>query len=141
MWFNPIIIGLLRSPLHGLFDKNMMLISYNGRKSDKAYTLPVNYVRQNSEVLVMSRRDRTWWRNLRGGAPVKILMQGQWLSGTAVAIEENEAVAEVLTQFLLAAPQVAGYLEIPLDAQGEPDQTAVVAAAADRMMVQIQLQN
>lgn len=139
MWFNPIMIGLLRSPLHGLLDKNMMLISYNGRKSGTAYTVPVNYVRQGDQVWVMSQRDRTWWRNLRGGVPVKVLIQGRQLPATAMAIEDDQSVIECLEQFVQAAPPVARYLNIPLDVQGQPDLTAVAAAAADRVMVQIQL--
>jgi deazaflavin-dependent oxidoreductase (nitroreductase family) len=141
MWFNPIMIGLLRSPLHGLVDKNMMLLNYNGRKSGTAYTLPVNYVRQDNQVWVMSQRDRTWWRNLRGGVPVSVLIRGQWLPGMAAAIEDDETVVESLTQFLQAAPQMARYLKIALDEQGQPDQTAVAEAAADRVMVEIQLQS
>ena len=58
MWFNPMITWLLRSPLHGLVSKSIMLITYKGRKSSKEYTTPVNYLRimlgQNARDLVKS---------------------------------------------------------------------------------------
>lgn len=33
MWFNPLIIALLRSPLHALMSANMIVLTYTGRKS------------------------------------------------------------------------------------------------------------
>lgn len=77
MWYNSMMKWLLRSPLHGLISKNIMLLTYTGRKSGKVYTVPVNYVRQSDHLSVVSYRHRTWWRNLRGGAPVTLLIQGQ----------------------------------------------------------------
>ena len=44
MWMfkvmNPIMKGLLRSPLHGLMSGSLMLITYAGRKTGKPYTIP-----------------------------------------------------------------------------------------------------
>lgn len=40
---NPIVKGLLRSPLHGLMSKNTMLIEFKGRKSGRMFTTPVSY--------------------------------------------------------------------------------------------------
>jgi hypothetical protein len=41
MWYNPIMRGLLNSPMHFFASKNMMLMTYKGRKSGKTYTLRV----------------------------------------------------------------------------------------------------
>ena len=45
MWFNSIMKWLIRSPLHGLVSKSMLVIGYTGRKSGRRYETPVNYVR------------------------------------------------------------------------------------------------
>ena len=76
MWYNTIMKWVLCSSLHGLLSKNIMLITFTGRKSGKVYTLPVNYVRDGDVFSVVSFRHRTWWRNLRGGAPASGSTQG-----------------------------------------------------------------
>jgi len=42
MWFNPIMKWLIRSPLHGLVSKSMLVIGYTGRKSGKRYETPMS---------------------------------------------------------------------------------------------------
>ena len=58
MWFmnkiiNPFIILILRSPLRGIMGAGFLLISYTGRKSGKRFTLPVNYAREGSSILIL----------------------------------------------------------------------------------------
>ena len=141
MWFNPIMKSLLQSPFHGFVSKNMMLIKFNGRKSGREYVVPVNYVRTGKTLWVISLPERTWWRNLRGGVPVEMRLQGQDARGTAVVIEDQTAVAVSLAEMLQQAPQYARYLEISMNGNGQPDQAALLGAAADRVMVQIKEQS
>lgn len=85
-WYNPIMTGLLRSPLHGLISGNTLLLHVTGRKSGRVYTFPVSYVRsQGGSFTVLTLEDRTWWKNLRGGAPVKLLLQGMPYTAQAEA--------------------------------------------------------
>jgi deazaflavin-dependent oxidoreductase (nitroreductase family) len=71
---------LLRSPLHGLGSGSFMLVTFSGRRSGRVYTIPVNYVRDGDVLLVVSYRHRTWWRNLRRGAPVTVRVKGEDLT-------------------------------------------------------------
>lgn len=73
---NPFVIALVRSPLHGLFETHTMLITLTGRTSGKRSTFPVSSVRDGETLFVISRRDRTWWKNLRSGAQVTVLLRG-----------------------------------------------------------------
>ncbi len=139
MWYNSIMKWLLRSPLHGLISKNIMLISYSGRKSGKVYTIPVNYVPKGEFLSVVSYRHRTWWRNLRGGVPATLLIQGVEQRGTATVSEDDEGVAEKLTAFLLQVPHYAKYFKVTLDADGHPNQAQILQAAASRVIIEIQL--
>src|SRR5919201_997478 len=79
---NPFVSAILRSPLHGLLSTQLMLLTYTGRKSGKRYTIPVGYARDGETLVVFS--SRSWRRNLRGGAPVEVLLQGRRYTGTAV---------------------------------------------------------
>lgn len=43
---------LLRSPLHGVLRDSVLLITFRGRKSGKAYTTPVNYLHEGDTILL-----------------------------------------------------------------------------------------
>ncbi|MCI0478593.1 MAG: nitroreductase family deazaflavin-dependent oxidoreductase [Anaerolineales bacterium] len=139
MWFNPIMIFLLRSPLHGLLSGSTMLITYTGRKSGKPITLPTNYVREGDALFITSFRARKWWRNLRGGARVTIRLQGRDYSGVAEAIEDADAVAQGLRAYFRRVPQWAKYSGVALGANGAPSVESVERAAQDKVMVEVRL--
>ena len=42
--YNPIVAGILRSPLHGVMSKSVMLLTYRGRRSGRIFTTPISYV-------------------------------------------------------------------------------------------------
>jgi deazaflavin-dependent oxidoreductase (nitroreductase family) len=139
MWYNGIIKGLLRSPLHRLMSGSTLLITFTGQKSGKVYTTPVNYVQTGQDLLVTSVRGRTWWRNLRGGAPVVVRLQGQDRDAVAEALTEPDEVARGLTAYLRLVPRQARYFGVGLDSDGLPIQEDVNAAAQERVVVSIRL--
>jgi len=131
---NPFVALLLRSPLHAMLSKNMLLITVTGRKSGRKLTTPVGYVRAGDELLIVSSPDRTWWKNLRGGAAVKVHLEGRDLSGQGRVAD----VAESLIEMLQAAPQYQKYLKVSLTPDGQPlDPSALATAAQTRVMVKI----
>jgi deazaflavin-dependent oxidoreductase (nitroreductase family) len=133
--------GILRSPLHGLFSSNFMLVSVTGRKSGKIYTTPVNYHRMGEALQVVSLRERTWWRNLRGeGASATLRLRGKDVQALGKAIEDERGVAEALAAYLKQAPQNAKYFEVTLDPAGQPRPEDLQQAAKGRVMVEFQLQ-
>jgi deazaflavin-dependent oxidoreductase (nitroreductase family) len=94
---NRFIAGLLRSPFHGAISRHIMLITVTGRKTGQVYTTPVEYLRQDGEILVTSHKARTWWKNACAGAPVKLYLNGSAVNGTArVGDDTHEAVVETL---------------------------------------------
>jgi len=139
MWYNAIINWLLHSPLHGLISASMMTISYQGRRSGRAYTTPVNYHRLQGEageyLLTTSLRARQWWRNLRGGAPVTVRVQGKDYKAMGEAIEAPEAVAADLMALFQSEPRFARYLGVRLDKQGKLVEEEVQKAAQTRVMI------
>ena len=64
---------LLRSPLHGLVSKRLMLLTMTGRKSGKQYSIPVGYT-QVAETLYFGTNGK-WKNNLRGKAPVRVRLR------------------------------------------------------------------
>jgi deazaflavin-dependent oxidoreductase (nitroreductase family) len=140
MWFNPIMIWLLRSPLHGLLSGNTMLITVRGRKSGREWTTPVNYVRHREDLLAVSFRSRTWWRNLRGRpTPVVCLVAGKARSGTATVVETTLEVEAGLSELIARARSFARPLGIGLDASGVPIPADLTRSAQDRVFIRTRL--
>ena len=140
MWFDPIMAGLLRSPLHPLLSNNAMLITVRGRKSGRAVTTPVNYVRHGDELLTVSLRSRRWWRNLRGRqTPVELLLAGAPRPATARVEEAVPDVGRGLAEVAVASPMMARGLHITLDPAGQPLPADLARTAASRVIVRMRL--
>jgi hypothetical protein len=139
MGFNTPMAWILRSPLHGLLSKSTVLVTVTGRKSGKKYTLPVNYVRDGDTLWATSQRQRTWWRNLIGGAPLEVVLQGKRRSAHGEAFVEDGEVVEGLRRYFQIAPQVARYFGVSLDGEGKAEEAGLVEAARERVVVEIRL--
>lgn len=139
MWFNPMMVWLLKSPLHGMISKGVMLVSVTGRKSSRMISTPTNYLRDGNTLWVMSWRDRKWWRNLRGGASVRVLLAGRSLQGRGQVIEEEKQVAQSLFDYYQKVPQLAKYVQINLDTAGLPISADCERAAQKMVSVRIDL--
>lgn len=96
---NPPMRALLRSPLHGLLSGMLLLLSYTGRKSGKAYTIPIGYFVWDAGEL-MAFTSARWWTNLRDSAPVTLLLKRQRLQAVPTVIHEREAVIDTLEEFI-----------------------------------------
>lgn len=139
MWYNPIMIWLLKSPLHGMISKGVMLVSVTGCKSGRTISIPTNYLRDGNTLWVISWRERTWWRNLRGSAEARVLLAGKSVEGRGQIIEELKAVAQSLFEYYRKIPQAAKYIQIGLDAAGLPVSADCERAAQKMVMIRIDL--
>jgi deazaflavin-dependent oxidoreductase (nitroreductase family) len=136
---NPFIAALLRSPLHAMADASMMLISVTGRRSGRLYTTPVNYLRDGETLVVVSQRERTWWRNVRGGDEVGLRLQGRTRRGLATVAEDDTSVAQALGRIVARQPAYARFLGVTVgpDGTGAPDDLA--RAARSRVVISVRL--
>jgi hypothetical protein len=129
---------LLRSPLHSLLSRNLLLLSYTGRKSGKRYTFPISYSRVGDVVSVFTYR--AWERNLRGGAPVVVEIKRQRFEGLAEVIrDDTPAIASALLTHLQVHPSLARGYSVALDAAGQPDPAGVRQVAQSVALVRIRL--
>ena len=139
MWYNTLMRPLLRSPLHGLVSKNMMLVTLKGRKSGQTYVFPVNYVQEGDSLWTVSLKERSWWRNLRDGATVTLRLRGRDVRAEGVVSEDDEAVIDGLAELLSLAPGYARYLEVRTDQAGRPDRDDLRRAAQSRVVIGFRL--
>ena len=137
---NDFMSWVLRSPFHGMLSDGMMLITITGRKTGKIYTTPVGYYRENGCLWVITSRDRTWWKNLRGGAPVTLRIRGRDLQGVPETVaEDKSAIAAALTAHLKKVPSDARYYGVTFDEANHPRAEEVEKAAQAAVMVRIRL--
>jgi len=89
---NPVMDRLLRSRFHALAGRQTILLEVRGRRSGRVFRVPVTAVPSASgELSVRSRPSRTWWRNLRGGAPVGVWIGGEHRTGTGTVLDDGQA--------------------------------------------------
>lgn len=135
MWFNPIMSYLLRSPFHGMLG-DMMLITVTGRKSGYPYTTPVGFYREGDILWIITNRDRTWWRNVRGGANVSMYLHGKNVNGFAEVVLNEEAVAAQVQDYLKRIPMAARSLGVHVE-NGVADATDAARLAKERLFVRV----
>ncbi len=129
---------VLRSPVHGIVSKTILLITFTGRKSGKTYTTPVSYSQNGDQVYIFSHAD--WWKNLRSGAPVSLRIQGRELQGLAEAVaEDKSAVATGLAAHLRKVPSDARYYGVTFDDHRNPRAEEIEKAAQSVVMIRIRL--
>lgn len=134
---NDFVMFFLRTPLHVLMG-NTMLLTVIGCRSGRRYSTPVGFYRQGDTLWVMTRRDRTWWRNVRHGAEVSLLLQGKTRQAFAQAELDEEAVGAHLRDYLRHMPLAAKSLGIRMKDK-TPNPEDVCRAAKDRLFVRIEL--
>ncbi|OBF80859.1 hypothetical protein A5791_07205 [Mycobacterium sp. 852002-51163_SCH5372311] len=129
---------LLGSPLHRLVSGNTMLLTFAGRKTGNRYVAVVRYIRRAD--LVVCYTDSKWWINLRGGAPVEMLIAGRKLRGIATPVEDRATVAASLAEFLCATPGDAKYYGVRRGADGRPRTDDIRKAAEFTAMIEIRIE-
>ena len=130
--------AILRSPLHGMVSKTVLLISFQGRKSGKIYTTPVDYSQDGETVYVFTHAD--WWKNLRECPDVTLRLRGQEVQGLADAVAEDKgAVAAGLMAHLRKVKSDAKYYGVTFDENGNPRAEEVEKAAQEAVMIRVRL--
>ncbi|MVU77017.1 hypothetical protein GPX89_07120 [Nocardia sp. ET3-3] len=138
-YVNVIVKALLRSPFHRIMSKRTMLLTFTGRKTGNRYTAVVRYFPEGDTLTCYT--DSKWWKNLRGGAPVEMLIAGRTVTGLATPITDRTAVAASLGAFLTEMPGDSKYYGVRNRDDGLPDPDDIIAAAHYTTMVRIQLTN
>jgi hypothetical protein len=86
---NPLVVAILRSPVHWLASSGLMAITITGRRSGRSYTIPVGYhdVGDAVVVLVSDGPGRSWWRNFRAPHPALLTIRGREVPARGLALD------------------------------------------------------
>ena len=137
---NPLLKAVLRSPLHSLVSDMLLTLAYRGRKSGEVYTTPVGYERRGDTLHLTSSYNSIWWTNLRGGQPVYLRLQGEKRRGVAGVVEDAEAVAAYLQEFIdRHGTDSTGRVGIRVEESHEPTPEELREAAENVVLVRVSL--
>jgi len=90
---NPLLKSLLRTPLAGAARKQLMVLTFKGRKSGKEYSTPVSAHRIDNQLVAIG--DAAWTKNFRDGAPAEVLHDGKTMSMQGELITDPATVADL----------------------------------------------
>jgi len=135
---NDFMSWVLRSPFHGMLSNGMMLLTVTGRKTGRKYTTPVGYYRENGYLWVLTSRDRSWWKNLKNGAEVTLLLKRQSVPAFAEPELDPAAVEACMYEYLKHVPQSAKPMGVRV-MDGIARAEDVSRIASDRLFVRIKL--
>lgn len=135
---NDFMSWVLRLPFHSMLSNDMMLITVTGRKTGKMYTTPVGYYQDDGYLWILTSRNRTWWRNLQGGADVNLLLKHRSMKGFAETEMDCKAVETCMAEYARHIPQSAKSLGIHVE-NGNANAEDVARIAKDRLFVKIKL--
>jgi hypothetical protein len=90
---NPLMRYLLRTPLAGGLRKQLMVLSFKGRKTGRDFVLPVSAHHIDGDLYALV--GGPWKLNFRGGAPAEVLYDGTETAMRGELIEDRALTADL----------------------------------------------
>ena len=138
---NPLMMGLIRSPLGRKLNGVVTIVTLRGRKSGRRIRTPVGYSRQGGTVSLLVHG--AWWRNLRRGGEVTLYLDGAERPGRATATNDP---AELLPYLRRRLAEIGGVKNArrmgltELDPSNEsPTDAELLHAARGAALVRVEL--
>jgi hypothetical protein len=132
---NDFVKFFLRTPLYVVMG-NTMLITVTGCKTGKKYSTPVGFYRQGDCLWVLTNRERTWWRNVKNGATVTLLLKGRTVPAFAEAEMDENAVESRMLDYIQQIPLAAKSLGIRVENK-IPNREDVTRVSKNRLFVKV----
>jgi hypothetical protein len=118
--------AVLSLPFPTPLSKNLMLVSYTGRKTGRKYRQPLSYARDGADLLTPG--GGTWTRNMEGGRPVRIKLRGREVPARPELVRDPAEVERLLDVIVAGNPPAAKFIPLPRTADGRLEPTALAAA-------------
>ncbi|OBI51139.1 hypothetical protein [Mycobacterium sp. E787] len=90
---NPILGFLLRTPLAGPARRQLMVLSFTGRKTGRQYTIPLSAHVIDHDLYALT--GAPWKQNFRNGAPAQVVYDGKTTAMRGELIRDREIVSDL----------------------------------------------
>ena len=118
--------AVLRLPFATPLSANLMLVSYTGVKSGKAYLQPVSYARDGATLLTPG--GGRWTLNLKDSRRVRLRLRGRDVPAHADLVAEPAEVERLLGVIAVGNPRAMRFIPLPRRPDGRLDPDALAAA-------------
>ncbi len=126
---NPVMRALLRSPAGGPMRRQFMVLRFYGRKTGRRYDIPVVAHRLDGELYALT--DALWRQNFRGGADVKVTLDGHVARMRGQLVDDPEEVAPMYARAIdhFGVKRAQRMLGLKIHTPGTPATEALAEAA------------
>ena len=90
---NPLLRFLLRTPLAGAARKQLMVLSFTGRKTGRAYSIPLSAHVIDDQLYALT--GASWKQNFRGGADAQVVYDGKTTAMHGELLRDRETVSDL----------------------------------------------
>jgi hypothetical protein len=90
---NPILSTLLRTPLAGPARKQLMVLSFTGRKTGRPFSIPVSAHVIDDDLYALT--GAPWKQNFRGGAAAQVVYDGKSSAMRGELIRDRAVVSDL----------------------------------------------
>lgn len=118
---------LLRLPFAAPLSRQLMLLTYTGRKTGKVYHQPVSYVPDGDTLLTPG--GGRWKLNLRPGEPIRVRLRGRAVLARPELIRDVDEVERLLVKMIAVNPRAAAFMPV-VGPDGQVDRAKVETAVA-----------
>ena len=90
---NTLLAMLLRTPLAGPARKQLMVLSFTGRKTGRPYSVPLSAHLIDHDLYALT--GKPWKQNFRGGAPAQVVYDGKTTAMRGELIRDRAVVSDL----------------------------------------------
>jgi hypothetical protein len=137
---NPLVVFILRSPLHFIASKNLIFITFQGRKSKKTFNIPVSYHREGNDLIALTLKQNLWWKNLRMLNRTQITLLGKKIDvGITIVDQDTQFIKEKMRELIIEKPIDAYFAKVKLDNNKLPVEEDLVEASQKHIVLKFTL--
>jgi len=85
---NGLVVAILRSRLHFLASRGLMVVAWSGRKTGRPFSIPVGYQPHGDALIVLISKPsaKSWWKNFQSPWPAELQVRGEGRSAMGEVI-------------------------------------------------------
>lgn len=139
---NPVMVTMLRSPLHPLVSSSILIIEFTGIKSGKRRTVPVRYMYTGNQPCCTTSINNGWWHNFKTPQKVELTLAGKRMAAIATAVSHDpDMLSPILREIWSRHPADAAYMNVKLDKTGQPDPNDFDRASDEAVLINLELRS
>ena len=137
---NPFVVLILGSPLHFLASKNLIFITFQGRKSKKTFNIPVSYHREGNDLIALTLKQNLWWKNLKMLNTTQITLLGKKEDVELTIVDEDtQFIKEKMRELIIEKHIDAYFAKVKLDNNKLPIEEDLIEASKKHIVLKFTL--